>query len=189
MTQGEAKWADQFHHIAAATDQGMHALQDVTSWISRYVVADDVLPRVDPPRQIAPAIEAVRTAFEEIRRARSDAFERFVAAPLDRLVRGFELTAEQYYLLSAMGAIRGTAKDLGLSPVDDFEAFALLHYDDDEWEGYINPSLEPRDLGSGKAGFRFGRSPEEVPRARLRPEQSEFFRQYLPEVFSRFRED
>ncbi|HEX5436477.1 MAG TPA: hypothetical protein VFW98_04930 [Gemmatimonadaceae bacterium] len=189
MTQAEAGWAYPFHQIAAAADQGMNALQQVTTWLSRNVVADDVLPREDPPRELAPAIESLRAALENIRRARSDAFERFVTGPLERFVRGFELTAEQYYLLGAMGAIRGTAKDLGLSPVDDFEAFALLHYEDNDWEGYINPSLQPRVPGSDKAGLRFGRSPEELPRARLRPEQSEFFRRYLPEVFARFRED
>ena len=80
--------------------------------------------------------------------------ERYYRGPLDRLLRGLELSTEEFYLLRAMGVVTAIVADLGINPVDEFEAFRLLHYEDDSRICFINPSLANRR--DGKVGFRFG---------------------------------
>jgi hypothetical protein len=85
-----------------------------------------------------------------------------------------------------MGALSGTAKALGLSPVTDPEAFAMLFYEDNDRLCYINPAERPREAHTLR--FRFGRPPEELSRSSLRPEQHKFFKRYLPSLYKRFKE-
>lgn len=116
----------------------------------------------------------------------SGCVERYHRRPLERLFSGFDLSVEEFYLLRAIGAVTAIISDLGISPVNEFEAFRLLHYEDDDTRCFINPSLPQRE--EGKVGLRFGISPEELSRRALRPEQKDFFRKHLPDVFQRFRE-
>ena len=86
-----------------------------------------------------------------------------------------------------MGVDFGTARELGLSSIDDdYEVYGMLCYEDNEWIGCINLHLAPRDRETEQHALRFGRSPEECRRRFLRPEQDAFFRKHLPDVYARF---
>jgi hypothetical protein len=99
-------------------------------------------------------------------------------------MKGYKLTDEEFYLIAAMGAISGLGKGLGISPMTDAEAFAMMYYEDDSKRGYINPEEGPRVLG--RVRLRFGIPPEEIRRSSLRPEQREFFARYVPSYYARF---
>jgi hypothetical protein len=186
MHEHPSEWAEPFRQIGESARRAEQALTSLSEHISRGQVADNASPRVEPSKLVATALADLGEALSTIQRAQVTAWNRFTASPLESLVRGTPLSPEQYYLLSAMGVVRATAKHLGLSEWDDHEAFTMLHYEDDGWSGYINPAEQPRDVSSNRAGLQFGRPPEELPVRGLRPEQRRFFEQHLPTVLARF---
>jgi hypothetical protein len=105
---------------------------------------------------------------------------------MEKFIKGMPLTREEYYLCRAMGVDFGTARELGLSCIDDYEVYGMLCYEDDKWIGYINVHLTSRDREAERQALRLGRSPEECRRRFLRPEQDAFFREHLPGVYARF---
>ena len=117
---------------------------------------------------------------------------------VDKVDRGMLPSRSEYHLLAQLGQLPRhmivTAKDLGVSPVDDYEAFAAMFYEDDDQYTVINPSLKPvvwetgpNGTRSARISLRHGSAPEELWERYLRPEQRELFREYLPELYARFR--
>jgi hypothetical protein len=109
------------------------------------------------------------------------------------------MTAEEFYVVAAIvGAPPMTAKQLGLSPVDDFELHSMLCCEHETRHVYINPELTPPEplpepdedgVHQWTAGLRFGAAPEELRLSALRPEQREFFKKHLPDVYARLKRD
>ena len=130
--------------------------------------------------------------INKIRNNARDIDESVALSPTMKLLWGHLLTREEFYLLSARLSVDGealpTAKDIGLSSFDDFEIFCLLHYNNDQKQGYVDvgPPLATR---KNDATVFFGKPPESVPLRCLRPEQKQFFERYLPEIFRRFNRD
>ena len=81
---------------------------------------------------------------------------------------------------------------MGLSPVDDYEVFRNLCYEDDERVCYIDlgkpEPKKPNDMDMA-IGIKFGRKPERLWAKHLRPEQRVFFEKHWPDVLKRFKED
>jgi hypothetical protein len=95
--------------------------------------------------------------FERLNKVDSSAaaaFDRYSARPCAKTMKGYKLRDEEFYLIAAMGAISGIAEGLGISPMTDAEAFAMMHYEDDSKRGYINPEEGPRE--PGRVRLRFG---------------------------------
>jgi hypothetical protein len=124
-----------------------------------------------------------------IERHVEQALARYQAEPVTKLAKGLPLEREEFHIVMAAGLFdQGFTKALGLSPVDDYEAFSFLHYETDTGQGYINPLTE-QDPPFPTTVERFGRPPEEIDILHLSPEQAEFFRRYVPDIFTRFRRE
>jgi hypothetical protein len=177
-------WSEQLRAALAAFEHIENGMAALNQWLWDNVVAHDCLPVAFPP-DVADLLQRLRVAVGAGRSAATEAFERFSARPVGAFVRGRRLSEEEFYVLGAMGILRDTARSLRLSDVTDYEAFSMLYYEDDDHYGYINPELEP-PVEPRKLMLRFGIVPESVRIGFLRPEQEEFLRTKLPELYERF---
>jgi hypothetical protein len=105
--------------------------------------------------------------------------DRLHHGPLGLWTGGHPMSREAYYLLVALGVLRG-----GTYTGDPYGDFQMLRYEDDEQQCYISLDEAPP---AGKTRLHFGMRPEEISWARLRVEQRDFFGRHLPEVAVRFR--
>lgn len=124
-----------------------------------------------------------KTDFDELLEAVRATWERYVSTPADKLLRGDRLTREEFHVMAAAGIIQGASKQLSGLPVDDYELFDLMCYDDGAKRCYINPALEP---SNGENKMQAGSAPEDLSWDGLRGEQKDFFEQYDPELALRF---
>jgi hypothetical protein len=177
-------WHAQFRELRSAVDALQERLHACHQWLADNVVASDVLPR-KYPEPISSDLNAAHVAAQTIANLAGLLKDRLCAEPTARFLNGWRLTREQYFLLRASGIEFGTAHMLELSPVDEYDLFTNLCYEDPERFAYVNPSLEPRKPRD-KVGVRFGQPPEELSRAFLRPEQEAFVQRHLPNVYERF---
>ncbi len=191
MSRHEA-WSDeirQIKHILESVEHATEGLRVLDQWLWGNVVGHDVLP-CEMPEPARSSLERLRQELASMRRAGQELFSRFSSGPVAELLDGHRLTREEYYLLAAADIWEmipwGTAKQLGLSPCDDFEVFSFFWYQDNMRFGYINPEEVQRDPGSQRVRARFGRPPEEIRLSALRPDQREFFERYLPAIYARF---
>ena len=176
------KWADELRRIHALAESAEQTLALLTRWILEHTPASEGGTRALEP-DVEALLETLQTQLQEVRAAETDAFDRYSAAPVAKFLHGQPLTPEEYYLVAAMrGGPWGTAFQLGLSPAEDYDVFQHLWYADEEGQSYINPELPPPVPGRVRG---FGVPPERLRRSALRPEQREFFRRHLPEVFGR----
>ena len=178
-------WFEELRRIEASVQNAERALRALCDSLGAGVL-HDISPRASP-KGAATAIERLVAELAAIRDAQRQALERYCLEPAEKWYRGQLLTREEYYLFAASVECFMTAKQLGLSQMDDYDVFCLMCYEDDDCRCYINPFEWPRDSSSGKVGLRIGRPPEELRADALRSEQREFFARYLPEVYPRFR--
>ena len=124
------------------------------------------------------------SVLEESRALANALFERLCQAPAWGWLQAQPITREQFYLLSAAsGSALGDPKEQGLSDFDDYDLFRFQWYEEDQEHSYIDIRLAPGQ------SVPYRRAPEECRRRCLRPDQLAFFRDQLPEVFKRFRQD
>jgi len=178
--------------IGESVNKAHNAMGEITQWLYRNVVGNDVLPR-EMPEPLNANLAALAEELDAVRRAAENASSYFAPGPL-ALLHGLPLSRAEYFIYQARGMEFGTAREVGLSRFDDYYVYQMLCYQDEESRGYINVNLTPIDPNSSTdgvrvVGMRFGRAPEECRRRHLRPEQEHFFRQYLPTVYVRFSED
>jgi hypothetical protein len=120
-------------------------------------------------------------------------FNRYCRSLAAKLAAHEELTEEDFYLLQAGGCRLWSVKDLGLSPVDDYELHLQCCYEDEQTRTYIFPGDKPpfekidKKTGRRHIRIRIGRSPEEISWDNLRESQKKFFQRYLPDVAARFK--
>lgn len=140
--------------------------------------------------KVRPSLRLLRKRLNEIRGAADTIHARLCREPAEKILGGISLTEEEYFIMRAKGIHFGTAKELGLSSVDDYEIFLCFCYRDGGRSCYINPGLKPDDSdGTTIRIGRFGKAPEELNVKHLRQEQQEFFRKYLPNTLKRFQRD
>jgi hypothetical protein len=137
------------------------------------------------------AMESEDTLFRQLQEIQSFANRihgEFCSGWATKFFKGIPLTPTEYYLMRAAGIHLRTAKMLGLSQVDDFEAFSNLCYEDHQSYCYIAPEEEAEDSSSKseeEIRIRLGQPPEELRARYLRREQRVFFEQYLPDILDR----
>ena len=85
-----------------------------------------------------------------------------------------------------------TAKSMGVSPIDDFEAYRLGVYEDDVSVCFMDPNETPdtvtvinKRTGRERVRIRLAQSPEECAIRYLRPEQRSFYTKHRPDVLAR----
>jgi hypothetical protein len=118
----------------------------------------------------------------------------FCSNPVNKHLNGQQLTREEFYLLAAQG-IMIIPSQSGKEEV--YKEFTHYLYEDNKQRGYINPSERPDPppvkIGKGKRIYRthlkLGIVPEKVRTSFLRADQLDYFKNFRPELFSRFRED
>jgi hypothetical protein len=181
-------WLDDGNEIATDIDVALDALRFTSDWLWRNVVADDVWPR-QMPEELAVALEkmdgALRAAKDFARYPGEHVASKFLAARV--------MTRDEFYTLCALGG--GPPFNVsGLCPFDEYEIYTFFCYEDDEQWTYINPDKKPPTPSTLSLGVvvklvgGFGIAPEEVRISFLHPDEREFFRKYLPEVFARFKD-
>jgi len=109
---------------------------------------------------------------------------------------GRPLESTQYLYWRALGHDLGSAHGLGLFPISDHDIHKMLCYEDDKRYCYINPAPQStcvtvvdKETGALSVNPEIGRYPEELQLKHLRPEQLDFFTEYMPEVLRRFQVD
>jgi hypothetical protein len=171
--------------IAASVEDAQRSLAVLDKWLWETIVARDVWPQELPAGAAAP-LQQLESELAKIQEAQREAFEYYFAGLVQRWFKAKPLTREEYHLVAACVGSFMTAKQLGLSEIDDYDVYSLLCYEDDTCWCYIDPFARPRDPSSGTVGLRVGRPPEELKASALRPEQREFFARYFPEALARF---
>jgi hypothetical protein len=139
----------------------------------------------------------LREQVWEIKWLASKLHEVLLAGPIrtvfsaDRL----NLTAQQYFLLRARGFELFTAKQLGISPVGDYECYRMCVYKNEQAVCFMDPDETPEvktvdnKTGHKRIRIRLAHSPEECELKHLRPEQREFFTKHRPDVLERMKAD
>ena len=187
----ENVWADQFHDLINNAKEASTTAQSLKKWAWENVVAHDVIP-VKMGEPLASLFEQIDQNLKTIERVSTDLFLRFFKAPVEKFLLGYALTREEFYLLMAMDVDLPiiSAKMLDLSSWDGYEFFRLFRYENDLVRCYINPGINETELtneaGVKSLGLKFGHFPEVLDRDGLRPEQHEFFKTKLPELYARF---
>lgn len=164
-------WAEDFAELRRHLD---HA-RDASHHLADLVRAQ--LGLADLPASIVTLVEDVSKAQSLV----DQLSYRLYFGPLGLFTHGHPLSREAYYLLAALGTLRG-----GSSTGDSYADFQMLHYEDDERRSYICLDELPP---AGTARLHFGMRPEEIWWERLRPEQRDFFERHLPEVAVRFKRE
>jgi hypothetical protein len=175
--------AGQVKSLRSSLDLGTDATRQLYQWVYDNVTASDVLPREIGAVPSA-LLQRLGGALESACRAARDIEASLWGDPVERFIKGFLLSREEYYLLAACGLVSYTCKSAGLCDYDDYDILVQFHYEDDERCCYINPTLEPRVPGF--ISMRIGVAPEEISWHRLRSDQRAFFEQKLPEIAARF---
>lgn len=180
------KIADDMRRLCSLLDEGNEASHAVSVWAWENVAASDCLPRELPP-ELSALLERLCRSTDTARSIGNTLFDRLCSAPVALYLNGYLLTHEQFHLLAAQGIMFDCT----------YNAFRMLHYEDDDRRCYINPNETPLpppeiDQQGGihqRVGLRLGKPPEEILWNRLRPEQQDYFQQYLPEIAARFRRE
>jgi len=177
--------------LANGIEDSQLAAEEIRNWLLKHAAADDL------PPELASLLKRLNDSLQHVGSA-TITLRGWLTEPIGKFLAGRPLTSWEYHLLAGEGVFSafadrfpmGTAKGMGLSPVDDFEAFSMACYEDEKQWQYINPHEEPRreiHFGAGTVGMRFGAAPEDLDLEGLRPEQRAFFEQHRPEIYARFR--
>lgn len=158
-------WTDELKRLCSLLDR---AAEETVSMMEK------------PQAERIPLTELVRLVIGARDTART-LFDRMAFGPLERLIKGYRLSPEEFYLICA--------REPQLFPAcrDLYDKFLMFHYEDDERIGYINPDERP--LPEDQIKLRFGFPPEEILWNRLRPEQQKYFEEQQPDVAVRFRRE
>ena len=186
-SQSQPTWGKDIGRLTEIVEAALETARKLYPVILN-TMADDVLPH-EPPEPGASLLDTLRHELEQTRQKLSELCERMVTGPSTKFITGALLSSDEYYALAAAGDIWPNRSELlpdCLGNLSDYELYRLFHCEDDTWQGVINPSLQPRDATPDRVGMRFGRCPEDIPRARLRPDQLSFFAKQFPDVFARF---
>jgi len=120
-------------------------------------------------------------------------YEVLCVKPVRRMLsaKQAEFSRQEHHLLQAGGVSFPTAKELGLSSVDDYEAYQRCIYENDRMVTFMHPDETPevkghKDLlGTRTIRVRFAISPEECSLEHFRPDQKAFWAWHRPDVIAR----
>jgi len=173
-------WSDAFDQI----------LEDLAR--TRNVVEGLAKHGVRSSDELYQKTEGLKTLLSTIEEASRDLRYYFCMNPLHKFLKGHQLTKEEFYLLAAYGVWKIPSTT---GSGEAYEEFTYRYYEDNELYGYINPSQKPFPPRSKNGSLKFKTSltwgivPEEVRISFLRTDQLNYFKDYKPKEFSRFRKD
>lgn len=177
---------EQLRAVGAAIDQMKSVTDALHRSLWQEIVIRGGLPQFGEfggfPTEIADLLKKVGDTIEATESAAKEAFERFCAGPSRKVLAGQMLTQEEFAFAKATGVIG----DQRRNDLTDYQLFCMFYYEDDSHFGYINPEETPNRILPGKIGIRFGIVPESVRVKFLRPDQEEFLRTRLPDLYARF---
>ena len=185
-TDPEEPRVESIKALLRSTERALETYQRINRWMWDNVVAHDCIP-VTMPEPVATHLSVLVDSLAESHALARALFDRLCEAPLVGWMYGQAITREQFYLLRADDQPPGSAladpKEQGLSDFDDYDLFRFQWYEEDQEHSYIDIRLAPGQ------STKYRRAPEECRRRCLRSDQLAFFRDQLPEVFKRFRQD
>jgi hypothetical protein len=167
MTAGQ-DWGGDFAELRSCLERAHDKSCHLASWRTQ-------LGPADVPADIVTLVEDISKAQSIV----NHLFDRLHSSPLGLLTHGHPMSREAYYLLVALGVLRG-----GSCAGDPYSHFQMTRYEDDERRSYICLDEPPH---SGGVKLHLGLWPEEISWDRLRPDQRDFFNRHLPEVAARFK--
>jgi hypothetical protein len=165
----DQSWGTEFKDLRSHLEQALDASRRMAEW-SRIQLGSPDMP---------PGIAILEEQISIVESLASRLFERLFQRPSSLLLSGQHLSREEFYLLVALGVLKG-----GSYTGDAYADFQMLHYEDEKRRSYITLEEQPR---AGRIKLHFGMWPEEISWNRLRPDQRAFFERHLPEVAARFR--
>lgn len=188
MTKPYDDWHLPFREINESAEKMISILNILIKWIGDNVVAKDVIPS-EMPNEVSDTLALLTKQIRTIKETNDNMRWYFCSQPLRKFLGAEPLTREEFYLLAAIGIVRipsTTGKE------EAYEEFRHFLYEDDKNRGYINPGKKPHPPsfeGPGKVrvDLQIGMRPEDVKVEFLRKEQRDYFENFNPELFSRFR--
>ena len=135
----------------------------------------------------------LKSILREITEEAESLHEALCVKPMRRMLSGerMKLTRQEYHILQSAGVSLPTAKQLGLSPVDDYEVYQQCIYEDDKMVAFMHPD-ETSEVeednsrpGTRVIRVRFALSPEECSLEHFRPDQKDFWIKHRPDVIAR----
>lgn len=186
-------WFGEFDQIHKKIDKIRYVMEGLAKCVRDNVAAKEVIP----PRMPSGVSDALASLDQELRAIEQTSDNLrwyFCRNPLDKWLTGQQMNREEFYLLAAQGIIVIPSETCS---EEAYEEFAHYLYEDNEQRGYINPSErpDPPPVPTGNGGrtqevhLKIGIAPEEVRTSFLRADQLDFFKDFRPELFSRFRKD
>lgn len=143
------------------------------------------------------ALDRFSETLRHIRRGAEELHNALRGSPIRMMLstNRLNLTEVQYHLLRAAGVELPTGKELGISPVTDYELYRMCIYEDESGICFMHPNEKPpaevvKDSnGSFAIRPRMAISPEETAIEHYRPEQETFFAENRPDVLARARKN
>jgi hypothetical protein len=188
------EWFGEFNKISDRLSKTRSIVDRFAKWIWANVVAEDVIPQRMPP-ELSNALAELDQELDAIAETSDKLRWYFCTNPSNKWLRGHSLTREEFYIFAAQG-IMEIPSTTGLE--DAYTEFTHYFYEDNKRMGYIintseKPNPQPDTAGDGRTTIKarptIGIMPEDVKMSFLRPEQLDFFKDFQPELFSRFRKD
>jgi len=181
---------DQISQNYAETRSG---LRNLGIWVRDNKIAKDVFT---PQRlsQVEEALSKIHKGLSSIEQSTENLIWHFFRNSMDKFLAGQRLEREEFYFLEWY---KNTISTFEIDSMDPYEEFSHHYYEDNEKNGYIDPSeiidtlLLQTDNGGGTQidHQKLGIAPEEVRTSFLRPDQKDFLREFEPDLFSRFKKD
>lgn len=176
-------------------EKGQHS-EDIKNMLHNAVEARDIISnfhremgRIDPIYESL--LRQISNRLNAIERTGNQLFSRTISEPLGKYLTGRQLSREEFYSLRLMDLPLPMFKMKDVLKVswDEYEFFTLFCYADGVSRCYINPWLVEEQEVEDEPGIRLSKfvAPEELLWDGLRPEQKEFFVEYLPEIVERFK--
>jgi len=150
--------------------------------------------RHDEGGHIGPHMRRLSKQIEQMQQDAHRLWKILYATPRNKLwsLHRLSLTEQEYWFLRAAGFGLFTAKNLGVSPIDDYDAYRVGVYEDDTSMCFMHPDETPdtvtvvnKKTGREWVRIRLAQSPEECQVRCLRSGQLEFYRKYRPDVLAR----
>jgi hypothetical protein len=185
--------AEEFDQIRDSIAKAHSIVEVLAHWVWDNVFAKDMIPPQMPP-EVSDAITALDEELVAIARTSDDLKWFFCRKALHIFAKGDRLTKEEFYLLAAQGVMR-IPSETGIG--EAYEDYNYYFYEDDERQGYINPSARPDPppvrTQDGRVtqilSTRIGIVPEDAKISFLNEKQKDFFKKYKPDLFFRFKKD
>lgn len=171
--------------IVSRVDVAMSTVSQLRAELRKYE-ASDCLPR-EPAEPETSLLSALGNLLEEVKDQARGLDYRLIGEPIERLLSGLRLSSAQFYSLRSIGVDFSLEAVLSAGDgLNEYEAYSLIHYGGHE-AGLIDPARYVGAPNAERTGAHLSIAPEQVRISELRPDQHQFLRDRMPEVFARFK--